>query len=447
MASVLLVRGLAALLLCSFAAAPASEEFRVYGEHPRLLLRSQKLRLLRREHERQSPRWQQFELLVRGRAQMPEPAFAAALYYQVTGDRTIGRQAVDWALGPGADLRQLALVYDWCRLLLTDAESTQLAAKLRRGLDETQRSTDARTVRSRVFAAVVLADHGPDTSDILANAVEQWWRQNTAPALKEGRLSFDRVDLYALVEMCYAVRDNLTIDLRQDAPAWFLELPNTLLLSYYPAPFPAAENEYRVPMYDGNADPDTAAMSFARAGELALVGYDSNLRSIQYLQGWLMHDQYVMRGALGAPYEFLWANPYLPGLSYFHMSLFVHDPTSGDLYLRSSWDDDARWLGYRHGKAQVFQDGRRFTLDPASQKKAVDIGDASVITAVNPIRIDRGPDAPPNVFLIGLQPGRHYLIEVDDEELTEGVADRGGTLPILSTRNDPRAIRIRERPQ
>jgi len=80
--------------------ASANDEFKVYGEHPRLLLRTQKLRLLRRERERQSPRWQQLELLLRGRAQMPEPGFAAALYYQVTGERSIGTQAVDWALGP-----------------------------------------------------------------------------------------------------------------------------------------------------------------------------------------------------------------------------------------------------------------------------------------------------------------------------------------------------------
>ena len=105
----------------------ANEEFRVGGEHPRLLLRTQKLRLLRRERERQSLRWQQFDLLMRGRAQMPEPGFAGAFYYQVTGDRTLGTQAVEWALGPGTDLRQLALVFDWCQVLLNETQSTALA--------------------------------------------------------------------------------------------------------------------------------------------------------------------------------------------------------------------------------------------------------------------------------------------------------------------------------
>ena len=249
------------------------------------------------------------------------------------------------------------------------------------------------------------------------------------------------------MEMFHAIRDNLNIDLRDDAPGWYLELPNTLLLSYYPAPFPAAENEYRVPMYGGSGDPDTVSMTFARVGELELVGYDSNLRSAQYLQGWLMHDQFVLRGALGAPYEFLWANPYLPGLSYFHMPLFVHDPAAGELYLRSSWDDDAKWLGYRAGKAQVYQDGKRFTLNPGSQQTAIDIGDASVVAGSNPMVLDRGPAAPPNVFVVGLQPDRRYLVEVDDEELSESQADKGGILGILSTRNDPRRIHIRQSPR
>ena len=35
------------------------------------------------------------------------------------------------------------------------------------------------------------------------------------------------------------------------------------------------------------------------------------------LQGWLMHDSFMLKSTFGAPYEFLWANPYQPGLSYY----------------------------------------------------------------------------------------------------------------------------------
>src|ERR1700687_5736021 len=103
---------LLALLLTVLPAtfARAQDEFRVYTEHPRLFLTAQRLRLLKRERERDSMRWRQFDLLVRAAAQMREPGFALALHYAVTGDGPIGRRAVEWALGPGTDLRQLALV-------------------------------------------------------------------------------------------------------------------------------------------------------------------------------------------------------------------------------------------------------------------------------------------------------------------------------------------------
>ena len=46
--------------------------------------------LLRRERERQSLRWNQFHLLMAGKAPMPEPGFAQALYYQVSGSAEAG---------------------------------------------------------------------------------------------------------------------------------------------------------------------------------------------------------------------------------------------------------------------------------------------------------------------------------------------------------------------
>src|SRR5262245_12863173 len=78
------------------------DEFRVDSDHPRLFLPQRRVRLLRRERERRSIRWQQFELLMAGRAPMPEPGFAQALYYQAGAGDEAGRQAVQWALSAGA---------------------------------------------------------------------------------------------------------------------------------------------------------------------------------------------------------------------------------------------------------------------------------------------------------------------------------------------------------
>ena len=97
-------------------------EVAIYTDHPRLFLMPPRLKLLRRETQRQSLRWEQFQTLIAGNTPLPEPAFASALFYQSGGDKEVGRRAVKWALNPrNNDLRQLALVYDWCQELLSEA--------------------------------------------------------------------------------------------------------------------------------------------------------------------------------------------------------------------------------------------------------------------------------------------------------------------------------------
>src|ERR1700733_14535048 len=120
------------LLLTALPAGWQGEEFPVSTDHPRVCLTAQRLRLLKRERERESQRWRQFDLLVKGSANLPEPGFALALYYAVSGDDAAGKRAVEWALGKSDDLRQLALVYDWCQPILSPQQSAALAVKIRR---------------------------------------------------------------------------------------------------------------------------------------------------------------------------------------------------------------------------------------------------------------------------------------------------------------------------
>src|SRR5450755_3375527 len=108
--------------LAPFASAQSIEDsLDIYTEHPRLFLRPQRLRLLKRERDRRTTRWLQIETLMAGKAVMPEPGFAAAFYFQVSGEREFANQAIRWALGPATDLRQMALVFDWCQDALTEA--------------------------------------------------------------------------------------------------------------------------------------------------------------------------------------------------------------------------------------------------------------------------------------------------------------------------------------
>jgi len=223
------------LLLFTVLAAPeavrAQEEpadYRVYGEHPRLLLRKRRLRLLQRERERQSLRWQQFELLMRGGARMPEPGFAWALYSITASDARACDRAVDWALGAGNDLRQLALVFDWCQAGLAAEESRALALRIQEGIRQAAGKPGVDAVRDRVLAAIALAEHVPGVTEReLWQVIERWWREQVAPALKAGRDLVSRRDTYALMEILHAIRDNTSIDLRDDAPFFFRELPSS----------------------------------------------------------------------------------------------------------------------------------------------------------------------------------------------------------------------------
>jgi hypothetical protein len=423
------------------------ESLRVYTDHPRLLLGTHRLQLLRKERERHSLRWQQFELLMAGHAPMPEPGFANALYYRVAGNEASGREAVNWALGAGRDLRQLALVFDWCQDLLSPVQSRALVSKLAQGIDQLARDHSIPAMRSRALAAIALADHQQELSERELARVIRGWRGEISPTLESGRNVVGRDDLYPLFEMLHAVRDNLNIDLRESAVAFFKELPIFDLVSYYPASYPAPEGEYRIPCTKGAEEPDLRRATMARAAELAMVPYDTNAPDIQLLQGWLMHDNYLLRSTLGTPYEFLWANPYHPGLAYYLAPLVFHDDTFGRLFVRSSWDESARWLGYFDGELQIFENGSVTILNSELATEPMALDTAVVFFGKNAQKFQTILNEDEEVFVLGLKPRRLYQIEVDDEEMTEGKTDVGGILELKLPHKVHVGVRLREAPR
>ena len=48
------------------------------------------------------------------------------------------------------------------------------------------------------------------------------------------------------------------------------------------------------------------------------------------------------------------------------------------------------------------------------------------------------------MFLLGLEPGHTYQVEIDDEEIFEAETDRGGILELDMQRGKPVGVRIRE---
>ena len=425
---------LALLLLALPAILPAqtADPVAVFTEHPRLLLRPQRLRLLKRERERSSPRWQQFAALVAGNAPMPEPGFAYALYYQASGDAEFGRKAIAYALSPAADLRQQAFVYDWCQPLLTPAQSHDLAARLQVAIAAPPPSgppQNAAAVRPRVLAAIAIYDDVPNTPQReLERVVRQWWVTGVIPALKSGRSVIARDDAYPLWELMHALRDSTNLDLRESYPAYFKTFPIEHLLSHYPAIFEGPENDYRIGATPKPGEPDLRAATFSRAAELAMVAMDVNAPETQVLQGWLMHDKFILKGALGAPYEFLWGNPYQPGLSYYHVPLIYHDPTLGHLFIRSTWDPDASWFGYFDGAMQLFADGHVTPLNPQFDAPPLNLQEAWICFAPRLRKWKLPVEEEEAVFVLGLEPRRTYQVEIDDEEVYETAADAGGIL-------------------
>jgi hypothetical protein len=371
---------------------------------------------------------------------MPERAFADVLYFQSTGDSEAARRAIAWALGEGRDLRQLALVFDWCQTALTEQESAALAAKLEQAILRPPATSGVDEARSRAFAAIALAGAAPAVSEReLRRIVEDWWRGKVVPSLAAGEEILPRSSRNALFEMLHAIRDNLNIDLRESARSYFSELPALDLLSYYPQPYSAPENEYRVPASAGG-EFDRRAAESARAADLAMVAYDTTSIGNQYLQGWLLHDLFAMHGSFGAPYEFLWANPYQPGLSYYHAPLAAHDSILRQLFVRSSWDDDARWAGLFGGTLQMFAGGKPQTIGLDSPK-LLDFDHAVVAVAGGASSLTF-ENAVGRIFLVGLKPQSRYQLGIGRSEREE-IADPGGIIELEFRDGFRGTIRIR----
>jgi len=410
------------------------DSFRIYSDGPRLFLRPARLKLLRRERERQSLRWEQFEALWNGNAPFPEAGWAAALRYQIAEDEAAGKRAVAWAAGAGSDIRQIALVADWCAPLLSGAEQTRVLGKLQRAVSSAEPKTIGQA-RDKVLAAIALNGSQPDLAEkALQGVFEDFWLATFIASLKEARSRVTNADACAMMELLHAFRDNINFDLRDTFPAWFKDYPLMHLMAHYPPPWPASENEFRIPADREiqKSGPDLTKAALSRAAELAMVAYDSNSPETQLLQGFLMSDRFLMRGTFGIPYELMWANPYQPGLSYYHVPLALHDEIGGQLFVRSAWEDDASWIGFFDGQLQLFTDGSVTQVDPALTHEPMDIEEATVFfgRSSKKFRVPRRKtdEATDDVFIVGLEPKRAYHVEVDGEEMIEDVADPGGII-------------------
>jgi hypothetical protein len=408
----------------------AADDFHVFRDPPRLLLTAQRQRLLERERERNSPRWQYFDAAAN--TSSAEPGFAASLYFRVAHENSAARKAIDWALSPaGTDLRQLALVYDWCAPQLTKAEADRLGAKIQQSLGKP--ATDIPGQSAKALAAIAIADRLPDAANGALGEIAAWWR-------KQGPVK--REEWYPLFEMLHAIRDNTKVDLRASAADYFTNLPLDYVAGFYPASFPGPDNDLRIPVFTGAGNPDPVVATKARAAGLAMVALDTNAVNYQFVQGMLMSDRFIMRDGLGAPYEFLWANPYQPGLAYQTLPLVFHDPATGHVFARTGWEEDATWIGYFDGGLQLFRNGGLQTVRKGTPIAPLRIGEATVTVPAdaNAVQVRL---AGQQLFVMGLAPRAEYAVEIDDQELDFVESDIGGTLVVSSAAGTDAGVRIR----
>ena len=113
------------------------------------------------------------------------------------------------------------------------------------------------------------------------------------------------------------------------------------------------------------------------------------------------------------------------------------------LFMRSSWDEDATWLGYIDGKAEVLREGKP---QPLQVNKTLIIGQSVITPAKSPMRFEVAADqAEAFRYVLGWKPGAAVEIEADDEELDERIADRGGILALEFKREQKISVLLRVR--
>jgi hypothetical protein len=191
------------------------------------------------------------------------------------------------------------------------------------------------------------------------------------------------------------------------------------ILSYLPDDIETAEGRvHRPSVVPAGSDPETEAI-VGRVAEMTLVGYDSRSRSSQFLQGWLRSDAHTLRGGYGAPYEFLWLNPYLPGLSPTSGPQAAYDPTRGRFFARGGWGKEGLWLGFFDGKLLRYEGGTLTPVEPDNRAEAVPFPGFAIALPEQNAKfqakmLEGNPAYGQFVYLLGMDDNRRYEVKIGD---------------------------------
>lgn len=438
---------LLALILLSFPPLALSQaEYRIYEKHPRLLLEERQINRLRKDVERESARWRQLNKLIENDAAFPEEPLVQAIRFQAALDQAAGEEAKQWVLQRSIsaegftnadELRLAAIVFDWCYELFSADERETAARALGKAARSTLSSPSAAidSLRSAVLAAASAAGDWDGSEPALKTFFERHWEPEILPALLRGELTDRGFALIAVMEICHVIRRNLERDLWREAMEVFEPLARLQMLGYYPQPLETEEGLFRWPALPSTVELDLVREStLRRIGEMLLVAYETTWGDYPFLQGWLRHDAFSLNTPLGAPYEFLWVNPYLPGLSYFSAPIFAHDELGGRLFARAGWQDEDLWVGYLDGEMQIFADGERHIIRREDQQPPLILSDTAVVFGSLPLSFRLKMPEGRRIFIVGLGDGQPYRVKINRSRFEIHEAGRGG---ILLLENDP----------
>ncbi len=446
-------------LLCLVSAASGQVEFRVYEGHPRLFLDPDRLQRLRKDAERQSLRWQSLRVLIADGTAFDEQPLVDALRFQVAGDRVSGQSAIGWSerlamrgIGTASELRQAALVYDWCYDLLDAPVRSGLRDVLANAVTALlpQAGLDPGLVRAAILASIATAGDWDGSETALATLLGTHWELEVLPALQGGALADDSAALIAVLETALAVRHNLESDPMQPGIDSVRALVRSRPLSYYPLEIDVAGGTLRWPSrYGLNERAARQNAPFDRIAEMLLVAYEANLPEFQFLQGWIRDERYLLSSQLAAPYEFLWVNPYLPGLTPESSPLLAHDPVRGRIFARFAWDQPTTWLGYSAGRLELLADGELSATTSFGELAPLYFPEAAVVPVAPPAKVtlswepsrERAPEAA-RIYLIGLQEGEAYGLRLGGRAARLVRAGAGGIVVLHSDPNVSRRDRI-----
>jgi len=323
------VRAIAALLLLSAVSWSVAARQSESGSSPSLLLSAKLLRRLQRDRERETVRWQNFDRRVRTVLDSPERGFDLALYYVASHDESRAREAVAWAVAHPCETRQITLIEDWLGDAFPENSKRQVHASNCSSAASAANSSPTQVARNTLFRAIV--------SGQVDEAAFDPANKRVVAELK-GPRALDPSTLYAAIEYIMVYRAYKRVDLRESDASFFSAFPKSLLLGLKPA-------DVEQP----------AAMIHISA--LALVTLDPNLESSQFLQGWALEDRQMLRDGPGVAYEYLWADPYLPGIAYQNMDPWLYD-MNGHLLARTDWQPDSCWISLSAGQTTVQNCGR-----------------------------------------------------------------------------------------